>query len=52
MNMFEYYNVYSSSIKTWRAGTELTWFNKVNIMVVDALAPCVAKTSAGMILIM
>ena len=32
-----------------RTGTQLSWFNKVNIMVADALAPCVARTSAPMI---
>ena len=35
-----------------RAGTELTRFNKVNIMAADALAPYVARTSAALILIM
>ena len=34
------------------ARTELTRFNWVNIMAADALAPCVARTSAAMILIM
>ena len=33
-----------------RAGTELTPFNYVNIMVADALTPYVARTSAAMIL--
>ena len=32
------------------AGTELYQFNYVNIMVTDALAPCIARTSAPMIL--
>ena len=36
----------------YRAGTELTRFNYVNIMAADALAPYVARTSAAMILIM
>ena len=31
------------------AGTELSRFNQVNIMVADALAPCVARASATMI---
>ena len=35
-----------------RAGTELTRFNKVNIMAAGALAPYVARTSAALILIM
>ena len=35
-----------------RAGTELSRFNKVNIMAADALAPYVARTSAAMILTM
>ena len=39
-------------INPYRAGTELTRFNKVNIMAADALAPYVARTSAAMILIM
>ena len=30
--------------------TKLIWFNTVYIMVADALAPCVARTSAPMIL--
>ena len=34
------------------AGTELIWFNIVNIMVADFLAPCVARPSASMILTM
>ena len=33
-----------------RAGTELSRFNKVNIMSADAQAPYVAKTSAAIIL--
>ena len=36
----------------YRAGTELTRFNYVNIMAAGALAPYVARTSAAMILIM
>ena len=39
-------------INPYRAGTELTQFNKVNIMAADALAPYVARTSAALILIM
>ena len=35
-----------------RAGAELIRFNMVNIMVVDVLDPCVARTSAPMILAM
>ena len=35
-----------------RSGAELIWFNIVNIMAADALAPSIAKTSAGMIMIM
>ena len=34
------------------AGTELFQFNIVNNMVADALAPCVARTTALMILTM
>ena len=37
-------------VKSKRAGTELIWFNRVNIMGTDVLAPCVARTSAPMIL--
>ena len=33
-----------------RAETELIWFNMVNVVVADALAPCVDRTSAPMIL--
>ena len=40
------------TVNPYRAGTELTRFNKVNIMAADALAPYVARTSAAMILIM
>ena len=36
----------------YRAGTELTRFNYVNIMAADVLAPYVARTSAAMILVM
>ena len=36
----------------WTSMTELIQFNIVNIMVADALAPCVARTSAAMILTM
>ena len=32
------------------AGTELSQFNLVNILVADALAPCVTRSSAAMIL--
>ena len=39
-------------INPYRAGTELTRFNYVNIMAADALAPYVARTSAAMILVM
>ena len=39
-------------IDPYRAGTELTRFNYVNIMAADALAPYVARTSAAMILVM
>ena len=31
------------------AGTELSRFNNINIMVADALAPCVTRTSTPMI---
>ena len=31
-------------------GTELSQFNYVNILAADALAPCVARTPAAMIL--
>ena len=41
-----------ASINPYRAGTELTRFDKVNIMAADALAPYVARTSAALILIM
>ena len=34
------------------AGTKLFWFDIVNIMVADAQAPRIARTSAPMILIM
>ena len=37
-------------INPQRTGTELSRFNKVNIMAADALAPYVARTSAAMIL--
>ena len=39
-------------IKPYRAGTELIRFNIANIMAADALAPCVARASAPMILTM
>ena len=39
-------------INPYHAGTELSRFNKVNIMAAGALAPYVAKTSAAMILTM
>ena len=39
-------------LNPWRAGTELSRFNKVNIMAADALAPYVARTSEAMILTM
>ena len=39
-------------INPYRAGTELTRFNYVNIMAADVLAPYVARTSAAMILVM
>ena len=42
----------SVRVNPYRAGTELTRFNKVNIMAADALAPYVAWTSAALILIM
>ena len=34
------------------AGTELSWYNEANTMAADALAPCVARSSAAMILTM
>ena len=34
----------------YRAETELSWFNLVNIMSADALAPYVARILAAMIL--
>ena len=37
-------------INPWRAGSESIRFNIVNIMVVDVLAPCVARASAPMII--
>ena len=40
------------NVNPYRAGTELIQFNIVNIMVADALAPSVARTSAPMILTM
>ena len=51
-----YQSTYSNTIiikylNPQRAGTELTRFNYVNIMVADALAPCVARTLAAMVLI-
>ena len=39
--------IISLNIYPQRAGTESIWFNIVNIMVADALAPCVAKSSAA-----
>ena len=39
-------------VNPYRAGTELTRFNYVNIMAADVLAPYVARTSAAMILVM
>ena len=53
-NEKQYYIVraLTKSINPYRAGTELTRFNYVNIMAADALAPYVARTSAAMILVM
>ena len=38
-------------LNPYRAGTELSRFNWVNIMAADALAPYVARTSAATIFI-
>ena len=46
------YCLFRSGFNPYRAGTELTRFNYVNIMAADALAPYVARTSAAMILVM
>ena len=45
-------NEVKSCLNPWRAGTELSRFNYVNIMAADVLAPYVARTSAAMILTM
>ena len=42
----------SSFLNPEQAGTELIWFNVVNIMVANAQAPCVTRTTAAMILTM
>ena len=41
-----------SPLNPYHAGTELIQFNIVNTMVVDALAPYIARSSAAMILTM
>ena len=46
------YTCVDNGVNPWRAGTELSRFNRVNIMVVDALATCVARISSSTILIM
>ena len=33
----------------WHVGTELIWFHIANIIIADALAPCIARTLAPMI---
>ena len=47
-----HFSLAASFIYPYRAGTELTRFNYVNIMAADVLAPYVARTSAAMILVM
>ena len=47
---FVHRKLHGHKINPYRAGTELIRFNIVNIMVADALAPCVTRTSAPMIL--
>ena len=50
MIFIHFVEIAAISFIPWRAVTELSRFNLVNIMVADALAPCVATTSAAMIL--
>ena len=52
INLQAYCSQSHAVLNPYRAGTELTRFNYVNIMAADALAPYVARTSAAMILIM
>ena len=49
---YEHLSIYYKVVNPYHAGTELFRFNMVKIMVVDALAPCMTRTSAPMILTM
>ena len=48
------WNLIQTSQGQWvnpeHAGTKLIWFNIVNMMVANALAPCITRTSVSMIL--
>ena len=47
--MSEFY-IYMKMINSYHVGTELSWFNYINIIIADALTTQGAKSSAPIIL--